>query len=179
MLLDTGAAASLLNLSTYKKFFAHLPLQQPSTALCGYGSSTIEIVGILQVPVHYGSKHITAFPFHIAKRGANLLGLDLFTGLGFTLHDSSGSAIHHVTTTWQQKWPVLFTGLGCLTAFTHRPLVNTEVLPVVQPLRRIPLALKDDVTKELESLLESGIIDPVNAAPWISNLVIVKKKSGG
>ncbi|KAJ8353780.1 hypothetical protein SKAU_G00213470 [Synaphobranchus kaupii] len=165
LLLDTGAAASLLNLSTYNKFFAHLPLQQPSTPLCGYDNSKIEIVGILQVPVHYGSKHMPAFPFHIAKRGANLLGLDLFTGLGFSLHDDSGSAIQHVTSTWEQKWPALFDGLGCLTAFTHRPLVNAEVSPVMQPLRRIPLALRDDVTKELNTLLEAGIIEPVNAAP--------------
>ncbi|KAJ8368319.1 hypothetical protein SKAU_G00083470 [Synaphobranchus kaupii] len=179
LLLDTGAAASLLNLSTYNKFFAHLPLQQPSTPLCGYDNSKIEIVGILQVPVHYGSKHMPAFPFHIAKRGANLLGLDLFTGLGFSLHDDGGSAIQHVTSTWEQKWPALFDGLGCLTAFTHRPLVNAEVSPVMQPLRRIPLALRDDVTKELNALLEAGIIEPVNAAPWISNLVIAKKKSGG
>ncbi|KAJ8339345.1 hypothetical protein SKAU_G00361310 [Synaphobranchus kaupii] len=164
---------------TYNKFFAHLPLQQPSTPLCGYDNSKIEIVGILQVPVHYGSKHMPAFPFHIAKRGANLLGLDLFTGLGFSLHDDGGSAIQHVTSTWEQKWPALFDGLGCLTAFTHRPLVNAEVSPVMQPLRRIPLALRDDVTKELNTLLEAGIIEPVNAAPWISNLVIAKKKSGG
>uniref|UniRef100_A0A674DZP4 Gypsy retrotransposon integrase-like protein 1 n=1 Tax=Salmo trutta TaxID=8032 RepID=A0A674DZP4_SALTR len=179
LLLDTGAAVSLLNLATYYKFFSHLPLQQPSTALCGYGRSKIDIVGTLQVPVHYGTKHLPSFTFHVAKRGANLLGLDLFTGLGFTLRDDSGSAIHQVTCTWQQNWPTLFDGLGCLTAFTHRPLVNPEVTPVMQPLRRIPFALRDDVTKDLQAQLDAGIIEPVNAAPWISNLVIATKKSGG
>ncbi|KAJ8354422.1 hypothetical protein SKAU_G00219890 [Synaphobranchus kaupii] len=179
LLMDTGAAASLLNSSTYYRFFSHLPLEQPATALCGYDSSRLDIMGVLRVPVHYGSKHLPSFPFHIARKGANLLGLGLFTGLGFTLRDNAGSAIHHVDSTWRQKWPALFDGLGCLTAFTHRPLVNPDVSPIIQPLRRIPLALRDDVTHELGSLLEMGIIEQVNAAPWISNLVIAKKKSGG
>ncbi|KAG1938978.1 retrotransposable element [Pimephales promelas] len=126
LLMDTGAAASLLNSSTYFKFFSHLPLDHPATALCGYDSSRIDILGVLHVPVHYGSKHLPSFPFHIARRGANLLGLDLFTGLGFTLRDDAGSDIHHITSTWQQRWPALFDGLGCLSAFTHRPLVNPE-----------------------------------------------------
>uniref|UniRef100_A0A674D150 ribonuclease H n=1 Tax=Salmo trutta TaxID=8032 RepID=A0A674D150_SALTR len=49
----------------------------------------------------------------------------------------------------------------------------------MQPLRRIPFALRDDVTKDLQAQLDAGIFEPVNAAPWISNLVIATKKSGG
>ncbi|KAJ8333462.1 hypothetical protein SKAU_G00414700 [Synaphobranchus kaupii] len=77
------------------------------------------------------------------------------------------------------RWPSLFNGLGCLTAFNHQPLLSPEVRPVIQPLRRLPLALRDDVTAELHKLLEAGIIERLNASPWISNLVVAKKKSGG
>lgn len=179
LLMDTGAAASLLNASTYHKFFSHLPLQQPCTSLCGYDSSKIVMLGVLRVSVRYGSKHLPSFPFYITEQGANLLGLDLFTSLGFTLRDEKGSDIHHVTSTWQQRWPSLFDGLGCLKTFTHRPLVDPGVPPVIQPLRRIPLALREEVTAELQMILDMGVIEPVNASPWISNLVIAKKKSGG
>lgn len=51
--------------------------------------------------------------------------------------------------------------------------------PVIQPLRRIPLALCDGVTTELKKLLDAGIIEPVDASPWVSNLVVTTKKSGG
>ena len=84
-----------------------------------------------------------------------------------------------VTTPWQQKWPSLFHGLGCLSAFAHQPLINPSVKPVIQPLRRIPLALRDPVSAELQRLLEAGIIEPVDASPWVSNLTVAKKKSGG
>ncbi len=145
LLLDTGASVSLLNMQTYSTFFGALPLSAPSASLCGYGDSKIDLVGSLQVTVGYGNKMVPSFTFHVARRGANLMGLDLFSALGFSLVDTKGAAILTVSTPWQQKWPSLFEGLGCLTAFAHQPLLNPAIKPVIQPLRRIPLALRDGV----------------------------------
>jgi len=41
-----------------------------------------------------------------------------------------------------------------------------------------PLALMDEVTHELGTLLDTGIIEPANTAPWISNLAITKTIGG-
>lgn len=51
--------------------------------------------------------------------------------------------------------------------------------PVFQPLRQLPLALRDDVTDDLQKLLYSGITERVNASLRISNLVVARKKMGG
>lgn len=59
-------------------------------------------------------KNTAPFVFHVSRQVANLMGLDLFTALGF--------AILVVTTMWQQQWPALFEGLGCLTTFSHKPI---------------------------------------------------------
>lgn len=48
----------------------------------------------------------------------------------------------------------------------------------MQPLRRIPLALHDDISTELKQLLDAGIIEAVDASPWVLNLVVAKKSSG-
>ena len=37
--------------------------------------------------------------------------------------------------------------------------------PVVQPLRRIPLTLREEVTKDLQKQLEDGFMEPVDAFP--------------
>lgn len=179
LLLDTGAAVSLLNLPTIQQVFPQVTLTPPSAVLCGYGNAKIELVGALSVAVRYGAKTLPSFTFHVSRHGANLMGMDLFSALGFTLLDGAGAAVLQVSLPWRQKWPSLFSGLGCLTAFNHQPLLNPDVRPVIQPLRRIPLALRDAVTEELQKLLQDGLIEPVNASPWISNLVIAKKKSGG
>lgn len=181
LLVDTGAAASLLNQATYKMFFSHIPLgPRPRLSLRGYGNSKIDVVGTINLPVSYGKKHLSSFSFTVACQGANLLGLDLFLDLGFSLMDNSGQAIMQVLPmTLQNKCPMLFEGLGCVTAFTHRPRVDPNVAPVIQPLRRVPLALRDGVSAEMSSLLEEGIIEPIDASPWVSNLVIARKKTGG
>ncbi len=93
LLLDTGASVSLLNMQTYNTFFGALPLAAPSASLCGYGDSKIDLVGSLQVTVGYGNKMVSSFTFHVARRGANLMGLDLFSALGFSLVDTKGAAI--------------------------------------------------------------------------------------
>lgn len=49
------------------------------SALCGYGNSKIEILGSLELTVCYET--LPLFVFHVAKKGANLKGLDLFTAL--------------------------------------------------------------------------------------------------
>ncbi len=45
----------------------HLPLQQSCISLCGYNSSKITMLGVLHVPVRYGSKHLPSFPSYIRK----------------------------------------------------------------------------------------------------------------
>ena len=179
LLLDTGAKVSLLNVDTCNLLFPNRQLQPPSTALCGYGRSKIDVVGQLYLPVRYTSTTVDRFPFHITRRGENIMGLDLFLSLGFTLQDNNGTRILQVDSPWQQSRPDLFNGLGCLTSFIHKPLLDHSVPPVVQPLRRVPLALRDGVTQELQRLQADGIIEPIDASPWVSNLVIARKKSGG
>ena len=121
---------------------------------------------------------MSAISFHVMHKGANLLDLNLFMGLGFSLTDNCGTEILQVAFLHQRQWPVLFDGLGCLSAFIHQPKVDPTVTPVIQPLRRIPLTLRDEVTAELKARLDSGIIEPINASLWISNLLIPKNKLG-
>ncbi|KAJ8332617.1 hypothetical protein SKAU_G00424060 [Synaphobranchus kaupii] len=58
-----------------------------------------------------------------------------------------------------QQWPALFSGVGCLETFTHQPLLDPTVTPVIQPLRRSPLALRDDISAELQRMLDDDIIE--------------------
>ncbi len=179
LLLDTGAKVSLLNMATYKKFFSDVELQPSPLKLCGYGQASIAVTGVVKLPVQYGQKQLPEFPFYITQHGANILGLDLFLSLDFSMHDNSGATILQVDSPWQTQFPALFGGLGCLSVFSHKPLLNPNVPPVIQPLRRVPLAMRDKVTTELQGMLAADLIEPIDASPWVSNLVIVQKRSGG
>lgn len=74
----------------------------------------------------------------------------------------------------EEQWPILFNGVGALTLFTHNALLDPTVTLVLQPLRRIPLSLLEEVTKDLRKPLEDGFMEPVEASSWVFNLVIAK-----
>lgn len=57
--------------------------------------------------------------------------------------------------------------------------VDKSIQPVIQKLRRLPLAVLGKVEERLRELLESGIIEKVDKpTEWISPMVIVIKDSG-
>lgn len=54
--------------------------------------------------------------------------------------------------------------------------VDPSVTPVKLLLRKLPLAIKDKVKAELDSMVRKGIISPVNKpSDWISALLVVTK----
>ena len=76
-----------------------------------------------------------------------------------------------------KKYPELLqsNGLRVIEGFRHKPCVNPNIPPVAQPLRRIPISLESRVLAELEQMERDGIIEPIDASAWVSNMVITPK----
>jgi hypothetical protein len=63
--------------------------------------------------------------------------------------------------------------LGCTDLLTFN--INTgDHRPVAQPLRPHPRAHLDVIDRQVDSMLQAGIIEPA-ASPWSANVVLVKK----
>ncbi|KAL4293610.1 hypothetical protein AHAS_Ahas18G0145300 [Arachis hypogaea] len=60
----------------------------------------------------------------------------------------------------------------------HKILLEDDANPVVQPQRRLNLAMKEVVQKEVTKLLEAGIIYPISDSPWVSPIHVVPKIGG-
>lgn len=105
--------------------------------------------GSVNLPVSYGMKHLPSLPFTVALHRVNMLGLDLFIDLGFSLTYNNGQAIMRVLPTTLQMQSAPFDGLGYLMAFIHPPPMDPKLTPVIQPLRQLPLALRDGVAAKL------------------------------
>ena len=63
------------------------------------------------------------------------------------------------------------------TGLAKHSIDTGEARPIKQPLRRQPWAYTETIDKQVEDMLASGIIEP-SQSPWVSNVVIVKKKDG-
>ena len=57
--------------------------------------------------------------------------------------------------------------------------IRDNVIPTIMPSRRVPIKLREEVQKELDSMVDKDIIERVNEpAEWVSQLVIATKPSG-
>lgn len=75
-------------------------------------------------------------------------------------------------------FPDVFDGTGCLPG---EYTINTDpkVPPVVYPLRRVPVSLREKFKAELDSLEKQGIISLITKpTSWINSFVSVSKENG-
>ena len=55
--------------------------------------------------------------------------------------------------------------------------IKTTGTPIRQPMRRLPVSLKDTVDSQIQEMLKNSVIQP-SCSPWASPVVMVKKKDG-
>ena len=73
-------------------------------------------------------------------------------------------------------YPKCFYGIGKFKEYEYYIILEDNTKPVIHPPRKIPLALQPKLDKELDEMVEQGIITPVNGpSAWVSALVILKK----
>ena len=133
--------------------------------MVGYAGSQIKVLGRVNLPVRYRECRLPEFQFNFTASGTDILGLDLFDALVFQICWEQQELASHtlqsvdmletvedkaIREDLKNKWPAVFTGLGEAKYFVHCPLLNVAVQPVIQPLRRLPLAMREDVSKELK-----------------------------
>ncbi len=102
---------------------------------------TIPVLGCLAFTVSYQSLHAQA-SFYIVPGGTPLLGMDLFTALHLDIWNGSIASSEgngQVAVNYTEP-------LGLAAGFVHKVNVRSDVPPVQQKLRRLPLAVRDAVS---------------------------------
>nr|GFB94180.1 reverse transcriptase domain-containing protein [Tanacetum cinerariifolium] len=61
---------------------------------------------------------------------------------------------------------------------SHKILLEEDYEPKVQSQRRVNLKIHDVIKKEVEKLLDAGLIYPISNSPWVSPVHCVPKKGG-
>ncbi|GJT93243.1 reverse transcriptase domain-containing protein [Tanacetum coccineum] len=65
-----------------------------------------------------------------------------------------------------------------LEFYTHKILMEEDYKPAVQHQRRVNMKIHDIIKKEVEKLLDAGLIYPISDSPWVSPIHCVPKKGG-
>nr|XP_039259727.1 uncharacterized protein K02A2.6-like [Styela clava] len=72
----------------------------------------------------------------------------------------------------------IFDGLGVIDNFVHKIQLKTDVKAIINPPRRVPVALRELLKAELNRLEDLNVIEKITEpTEWVNSLVIVKKKN--
>nr|GFB65440.1 DNA-directed DNA polymerase [Tanacetum cinerariifolium] len=82
-----------------------------------------------------------------------------------------------------EKWPAIAWKLTDIKGIdpefcSHKILLEEDFSPMVQSQRRVNLKIYDVIKKEVEKLLDAGLIYPISDSPWVSPIHCVPKKRG-
>ena len=170
--VDTGAQGNILPLRG---------VLEPSPAILkAYGGATIEHLGTTSITCEMKGKTTNGIFYVTNGNGPALFGWPLLQALDLVNVDVDANNVNAPIIDKEsliQEYPDCFNGIGKLPGKYHITLDPT-VPSVVHSLRRVPLALKDDIAAKLQEMEQQGTIIKVTEGQptdWVNSLVCQRK----
>ena len=175
MELDTGAAVSLVSEDTQKQHWPEQQLQELTARLKTYSGEHLEVLGSMDIEVTYGEQQVI-LPLLVVKVG----GPSLFGGNWLEKIKLDWPAINKVQDNpldgiLAQYQQVFQEGLGTLAGYNAQIQIDPTATPKFCKARTVPYAYQKLVNKELDRLVEQGILTPLSFADWAVPIVTVLK----
>ena len=173
--LDTGADVTVMTKETSDTL--SLSLSDPSSALVGADHSKMKVLGESEVEISSKRKTAKAVVFVVEGARRNLLGLPEIGNLELL---SVVNAVCKHSFDALKEYPKLFEGLGTMPGeFKIKLMAGTDPFRLYSP-RPIAAGLREKAREEIDSMLETGVIEPIEeATSWCSGLTIAPKSNGG
>lgn len=196
--LDTGANASLIGHNWLCQLLDDPnPKLLPSPfKLQAFGGSTIPVLGQVKVPCKHKDKKYLLVLQVVGVDHRPLLSLKVCTTLGLVKFCNSVAVVPTLPSQSEtekdmlkvyrikaeeivEKYNDIFDGYGKMPGKVNLE-IDTDVPPVIQQPRRVPIALRAPLKAELDKLEKDGIITrEYNHTEWVSNLLLVKRGPKG
>lgn len=185
MLIDSGSSKNIIDDDTWRSMLEQgvkcwKPKHVPNTILRGYGRDAkplvVSHVFEATFTVGNGDNQRQETPiFYVVDGGSQpLLGKDTAKRLGVLkigLHEPNLS-VNNIVPVGTRPFPKMKNVQLSIP-------INRNVSPIVQRVRRPPIALLSRIEEKLNQLLVADIIEPVSGvAPWVSPLVTIVKDNG-
>ncbi|CAM1319420.1 Uncharacterised protein r2_g2776 [Pycnogonum litorale] len=158
---------------------------EPCPSVRCYSGAKIQPLGRTKLEVALSNGQELLLSFMVVKKGIPLLCLRDCVRLGFL---TLGEQVHHVTSLSHdspeisrllQKYSSLFhSDLGCVKGVKAHIQIKDGVSPRFFRNRSVPLALRDRVDAEIDSMIKRGTLHEVKPSKWASPVVIVPKPDG-
>ncbi|XP_058044030.1 uncharacterized protein K02A2.6-like [Ahaetulla prasina] len=181
MEIDTGSSRSLIVWPTLQKLMPHISkrcLQPCQISLRDYQGRQIPTVGCGVFRVAHGS-FLGKLPLIVVRDNLpSLLGLDWFAALHLEVSGVHANVLDTPDNLFSEFGDVFDGSLG---KYTGRPIafnLDPQIAPRRLKPRRVPLALRPRVDKELDKLISQGVLEPIDHSNWETPIVIPLKPDG-
>ncbi|XP_058449270.1 uncharacterized protein K02A2.6-like [Malaya genurostris] len=184
--LDTGANTSLIGNEYLTKLCGNQPLLPSKLRLQSFGGNPIKVLGEVKIPCRRKNREFMLILQVVNGDHCPLLSAKVSRVLGFvkfcksvSFEKSSQSSLLNIYRVEAQRivdaHANIFAGYGRLPG-TVSLEVDNSISPIIQSPRRVPIAMRDKLKKELESLEKEGlIVKELKHTQWVSNIVIVQR----
>lgn len=178
MEIDTGSAVSLISDAVYKKNLQHIPLKPSSLILKTYTGEPVRTKGVIRVSVQVKGQK-AKLPLYVVKGDfPSLLGRSWLEEIKL-----DWPAVNRLykedtdLTTVLNRYPEVFKEeLGNMKDITVKLNIKPDSHPKFLKARPVPYAIRPKVEAELESLVKSGVLEPVSRSEWATPIVPVIKR---
>lgn len=164
--LDTGAECNVLPQWAVKKVGGEL-ITSATRRLITFNKSKVNVIG--EIRVECTNKEDTEWViFKVVKESYQpILGKKMCAKLGFV------KRIYGIDSENMNNGE-----FGCCNSFTYDiDFIDNPLFKIIPP-RKIPHAIRDDVKKELDRMVELGVIVPVSEpSPAVSPMLVVNRDS--
>ena len=198
MKLDTGAKVNLISEEDVYNLQVVPKIKPSRTGLKAYNDTPIESKGMCWLTVKVKGTEYKSLFIVVPKGRMSLLGERDCERLGFVkrvymVHDGKADIRSRdareptenqssiVGMDVHKQFPGVFTsscdGMNALP-YTYTIKMEANVVPVVHAARRVPIALRGDVKKELARMESLNVISKIEEpTDWVSSMVVIRKKN--
>ncbi|XP_054710970.1 uncharacterized protein K02A2.6-like [Uloborus diversus] len=192
MQIDTGSEYSIISLNKFKKLKLNCIESKPAPILKSYTNNDLKIVGNYDVPVIYLNKcyslplivvdcHNDNKPILLGRKWIKILKIKIDDCINMVFDknvnfDNASSTVEY----FKHKYPNCF-NLNDATGILGVPIniaMKSETIPIFCKSRPVPYALRNLVDKELDTLINNGVLYPVGHSKWAKPIVAVPKLDG-
>jgi hypothetical protein len=168
--LDTGSDLNVLSINNFVKLgFQSASINPDNVKAQSFCGNYVSVIGSCIIKCTYKEKDFL-LKFIISSNDCqSILGKYALEQLGL---------IQRVLTVNVQEFNDLFCGLGKLPG-QYRIPVQSDACPVICPVRKIPLGVRDQLLTELTRMENIGVIRKVtHPTSWVNAIVMAAKKDG-
>lgn len=204
--IDTGAPVTLISLADAKRWFGKVQIHDNDTGLQSYCHTSIDVLGFIYVHVKTPIPSPTVKLYIVRSDRKPLLGREWLRQLNFDWlkifekliypSDSTLQSTHtvkqlHTTTTSSfnlqsklnelvQRYAKVFdtSSAGKIVGTQARLHMKADVTPKFFKARRVPFPLLQPVERELDRMVNDGILVKVDTSDWATPIVPVPKSQG-